>query len=65
MEIHTAYAPVQCEPWLTQEAWPDSGDKMPDPDPLDHQGHGTHVSGIVAGQTDLYVIDMNHEESLC
>jgi hypothetical protein len=30
--------------------WPDSGAKTPDPDPADQQGHGTHVSGIIAGK---------------
>jgi len=32
--------------------WPALGDKEPDSDPLDQQGHGTHVAGIIAGKTD-------------
>ncbi|EHL00982.1 putative Minor extracellular protease vpr [Glarea lozoyensis 74030] len=31
-------------------SWPDSGAKTPDNDPADQQGHGTHVSGIIAGK---------------
>ncbi|KAK6587094.1 hypothetical protein PZA11_000384 [Diplocarpon coronariae] len=34
--------------------WPDSGEKAPDDDPLDQQGHGTHVAGILAGKTDTW-----------
>jgi subtilisin family serine protease len=30
------------------EAWP-NGDLAPDPDPIDFQGHGTHVADIIAG----------------
>ncbi|KKA29675.1 hypothetical protein TD95_001363, partial [Thielaviopsis punctulata] len=33
-------------------AWPDSGSQEPDDDPMDMQFHGTHVSGIIGGQTD-------------
>ncbi|OPB43456.1 serine endopeptidase [Trichoderma guizhouense] len=32
-----------------------TSDKSPKPDPLDGLGHGTHVSGIIAGQADSYV----------
>ncbi|KAI9150099.1 Minor extracellular protease vpr [Paramyrothecium foliicola] len=32
--------------------WPSFGDKEPDQDPNDQQGHGTHVAGIIAGQID-------------
>ncbi|KAI1840012.1 hypothetical protein JX266_013784 [Neoarthrinium moseri] len=35
-------------------AWPNA-DPEPDSDPLDHIGHGTHVSGIIIGQTDDWV----------
>ncbi|KAJ9149758.1 Subtilisin-like protein [Pleurostoma richardsiae] len=35
--------------------WPALGDKEPDSDPLDQQGHGTHVAGIIAGKTDTFV----------
>ncbi|KAK5651948.1 hypothetical protein OQA88_11490 [Cercophora sp. LCS_1] len=31
------------------------GPKSPDPDPKDPRGHGTHVSGIVAGKSDWFV----------
>ncbi|KAF9630123.1 putative minor extracellular protease vpr protein [Lasiodiplodia theobromae] len=34
--------------------WP-LGEKTPDDDPNDNMGHGTHVSGIIAGQTDYWV----------
>jgi hypothetical protein len=30
------------------------GPKVPDDDPMDQLGHGTHVAGIVAGVDDLY-----------
>jgi subtilisin family serine protease len=30
------------------EEWPE-GDLMPDPDPIDFQGHGTHVADIIGG----------------
>ncbi|KAJ4327381.1 hypothetical protein N0V84_002152 [Fusarium piperis] len=33
--------------------WPDEGDKQPDEDPMDSLGHGTHVSGIIAGKSDV------------
>jgi subtilisin family serine protease len=31
------------------EAWP-NGDLAPDPDPIDFEGHGTHVADIIAGR---------------
>lgn len=31
--------------------WPYE-DAVPDDDPNDNMGHGTHVSGIIAGETD-------------
>ncbi|CAH0023652.1 unnamed protein product [Clonostachys rhizophaga] len=34
--------------------WPAAGEKEPDDDPLDQQGHGTHVAGIVAGKSDQF-----------
>jgi subtilisin family serine protease len=34
--------------------WP-LGPKIPDSDPVDVLGHGTHVAGIIAGKTDWYV----------
>ncbi|KAH8586559.1 putative minor extracellular protease vpr [Bisporella sp. PMI_857] len=30
------------------EFWPETAEKTPDADPIDQQGHGTHVSGIIA-----------------
>ena len=34
--------------------WPYVGcDKIPDDDPMDQIGHGTHVAGIVAGKSDM------------
>ncbi|KKY14433.1 putative serin endopeptidase [Diplodia seriata] len=35
-------------------AWPVE-EKTPDDDPMGQMGHGTHVSGIIAGQTDYWV----------
>lgn len=32
------------------ESWPD-GPLAPDPDPIDFEGHGTHVADIIAGQS--------------
>jgi subtilisin family serine protease len=32
------------------EVWPD-GDLAPDPDPIDFNGHGTHVADIIAGKS--------------
>lgn len=32
------------------EAWPD-GERSEDPDPIDRQGHGTHVADIIAGRS--------------
>jgi len=34
-------------------SWP-STPKAPDTDPFDHQGHGTHVAGIIAGKSEWY-----------
>ncbi|EOO01181.1 putative minor extracellular protease vpr protein [Phaeoacremonium minimum UCRPA7] len=34
--------------------WPEAGEKEPDTDPMDQQGHGTHVSGIIAGKSDIF-----------
>lgn len=33
------------------EAWPTFGPLAEDPDPIDFQGHGTHVSDIIAGKS--------------
>lgn len=33
------------------EAWP-KGDRTEDPDPIDYQGHGTHVADIIAGRSN-------------
>ena len=32
------------------ESWP-NGPEAPDPDPIDHEGHGTHVADIIAGHS--------------
>jgi minor extracellular serine protease Vpr len=32
------------------ESWP-TGPETPDADPIDHQGHGTHVADIIAGRS--------------
>lgn len=34
--------------WLG-EAWPITNDILPDPNPIDWEGHGTHVADIIAG----------------
>ena len=33
------------------EAWPTNGDRTEDPDPIDFEGHGTHVSDIITGRS--------------
>jgi len=33
------------------EAWPTNGPRSEDPDPIDFQGHGTHVADIIAGKS--------------
>ena len=33
------------------EAWPTNGDRTEDPDPIDFQGHGTHVADIIGGKS--------------
>lgn len=34
--------------------WPNEGEvKNPDADPLDEAGHGTHVAGIIAGNSSV------------
>ncbi|KAH8892393.1 subtilisin-like serine protease [Thozetella sp. PMI_491] len=35
------------------QSWP-QGPKVPDEDPLDYLGHGTHVAGIIAGKSDWF-----------
>ncbi|KAH7324203.1 putative minor extracellular protease vpr [Stachybotrys elegans] len=46
--------------------WPTPGEvKEPDEDPVDVQGHGTHVAGIVAGRSDVFSsIDGTDEDTL-
>ncbi|KAH8882151.1 putative minor extracellular protease vpr [Thozetella sp. PMI_491] len=43
--------------------WPSLGEKAPDNDPIDQLGHGTHVSGIIAGKSDT-VQNGTDEETL-
>ncbi len=33
------------------EAWPTTGPRTEDPDPIDFQGHGTHVADIIGGKS--------------
>ncbi len=35
---------------LVGETWP-QGERQPDPNPIDREGHGTHVADILAGRT--------------
>lgn len=39
------------------EAWPDFGPEVPDPNPIDLEGHGTHVADIIAGQASAGASD--------
>ena len=33
------------------DAWPTNGDRTEDPNPIDFQGHGTHVADIIGGKS--------------
>ncbi len=33
------------------DAWPTNGDRSEDPNPIDFQGHGTHVADIIGGRS--------------
>lgn len=39
--------------FVGDEYWPTSGTKAPDQDPDDLQGHGSHVAGIIAGESNF------------
>ncbi|KAI8170062.1 hypothetical protein K4K50_010643 [Colletotrichum sp. SAR 10_71] len=39
---------------LTAPDYDGSNEKVPDDDPLDSLGHGTHVAGIIAGKSEFY-----------
>lgn len=36
---------------LVGETWPTAGAEAPDPNPIDFEGHGTHVSDIIGGRS--------------
>lgn len=51
-KVTTILLPV-FDDFLTVTDYDGPNEKIPDDDPLDSLGHGTHVAGIIAGKSEL------------